>query len=48
VDTLVNKLSHVVKNNGKKITRMVKELLDEGYILAQRETAEYIKTVLKI
>jgi len=36
MDTLVNRLSHVVKNNGKGIGRMVKELLDEGYILAHR------------
>lgn len=36
LDTLVNKLAHVVKNNGKRIRRMVKELLDEGRILAHK------------
>ena len=36
LDTLVNKLSHVVKNNGKRIRRMVKKLLNEGYILAHK------------
>jgi len=36
LDTLVNKLSHVVKNDGRRIRRMVKELLDEGYILAHK------------
>lgn len=37
LDTLVNKLSHVVKDNGKRIRRMVKELLDEGYLLVHKE-----------
>lgn len=36
LDTLVNKLSHVVKNNGRRIRRVVKELLDEGYTLAHK------------
>jgi len=36
LDTLVNRLSHVVKNNGKRIRRMVKQLLDEGYTLAYK------------
>jgi len=36
LDTLVNKLSHVVKNDGRRIRRMVKELLDEGYILTHK------------
>ena len=36
LDTLVNKLSHVVKNNGKRIRRIVKELLYEGYILTHK------------
>jgi len=36
LDTLVNKLSHVVKNNGKRIRRIVKKLLNEGYILAHK------------
>jgi hypothetical protein len=36
LDTLVNKLSHVVKNNGKKIRRVVKALLDEGYMLSHK------------
>ena len=35
-DTLVHKLSHIVKNNGKRIRRMVKALLDEGYVLAHK------------
>ncbi len=36
LDTLVNKLSHAVKNNGKRIRQMVKELLREGYIFAHK------------
>lgn len=32
LDTLVNKLSHVVRNNGKRIRKFVKELVQEGYI----------------
>lgn len=36
LDTLVNKLSHVVKNNGKRIRRTMKELLDEGYVLVHK------------
>lgn len=36
LDTLVNKLSHVVKNDGKRIRRTVKELLEEGYVLAHK------------
>lgn len=36
LDTLVNKLSHAVKNDGKRIRKVVKELLDEGYILAHK------------
>jgi len=36
LDTLVNKLSHVVKNDGKRIRRKVKELLNEGYILTYK------------
>ena len=36
LDTLVNKLSHVVKNNGKRIRKFVKELMNEGYLLAHK------------
>ncbi|MCW4002645.1 MAG: hypothetical protein NWE95_01860 [Candidatus Bathyarchaeota archaeon] len=36
LDTLVNKLSHVVKNDGKRIRKVVKKLLDEGYILIHK------------
>jgi len=36
LDTLVNKLSHVVKNDGKRIRKAVKELLEEGYVLAYK------------
>lgn len=36
LDTLVHRLSHVVKNDGKRIRRMIKELLDGGYILAHK------------
>jgi DNA-binding Lrp family transcriptional regulator len=37
LDTLINKLSQAVKNNGKKVRRIVKELLEEGYILAYKK-----------
>ena len=37
LDSLVNKLSHVVKKDGKQITRNVKELLDEGYIFSHKK-----------
>jgi len=36
LDTLVNKLSHAVKNDGKRIRKAVRELLDEGYVLAHK------------
>ena len=36
LDTLVNKLSHAVKNNGKRIRQMVKGLLKEDYIFAHK------------
>ncbi|MCR6691372.1 MAG: hypothetical protein MRT15_03200 [archaeon YNP-LCB-003-016] len=36
LDTLVNKLSHAVKNDGKRIRRAVKELLRDGYLLAYK------------
>jgi len=36
LDTLVNKLSHVVKNDGKRIRRAVKELLGDGYLLMHK------------
>jgi glutamate-1-semialdehyde aminotransferase len=35
-DTLVNNLSHVVRNDGKRIRKFVKELLKEGYLLAHK------------
>jgi len=36
LDTLVNKLSHVVRNNGKRIRKFVKELVREGYLLVHK------------
>lgn len=36
LDTIVNKLSHALKNDGKRIRRMVKELVDEGYVLVHK------------
>lgn len=36
LDTLINKLSHIVKNNGNRIRKIVKGLLDEGYILTHK------------
>lgn len=36
LDTLVNKLSHAVSNNGKRIRRIVKELLQEDYIFSHK------------
>jgi len=36
LDTLVNKLSHVVKNNGRRIRRTVRDLLNEGHIFAHK------------
>ncbi len=36
LDTLVNKLSHAVKNNGKRTRQMVKELLREDYVFAHK------------
>jgi len=36
LDTLVNKLSHVVKNDGRRIRKIVKELLEEGCALAHK------------
>ncbi|MCP8321908.1 MAG: hypothetical protein H3Z52_13385 [archaeon] len=36
LDTLINKLSHIVRNNGKRIRRFAKELAQEGYILVHK------------
>jgi len=36
LDTLVNKLSHVVRNNGKSIRRAVRDLLYEGFLLGHK------------
>jgi len=36
LDTLINKLSHVVRNNGKRIRRFVKELVQENYLLVHK------------
>ncbi|MBM5805258.1 MAG: hypothetical protein FJZ49_04240 [Candidatus Verstraetearchaeota archaeon] len=36
LDTIVNKLSHVVKNNGRMIKKAVKELANEGYVLPHK------------
>ncbi|MEM3678174.1 MAG: hypothetical protein QW176_08530 [Candidatus Bathyarchaeia archaeon] len=58
LDTLVNKLSHVVKNNGNRIRKMVRDLMLEGYILAHKggetislnstRSSEIIKYIKKI
>jgi hypothetical protein len=37
LDTLVNRLSQAVKNNGRRVRRIVKELLEEGYIQAHKK-----------
>jgi hypothetical protein len=37
LDTLVNRLSHAVKNNGRRVRRNVNDLLEEGYILAHKK-----------
>lgn len=42
LDTLVNKLSHVVKNDGRRIRKVVKELLEEGYALAHKGRKRHI------
>lgn len=36
LDTLVNKLSHAVKNNGRRIRKLVKNLLYQGFILVHK------------
>lgn len=36
IDTLVNKLSHAVKNNGKRIRKFVRELVKENYLLLHK------------
>jgi hypothetical protein len=36
LDTLANKLPHVVKNNGKRIRRVIKDLLYEDYVLSHK------------
>ena len=36
LETLVNKLSHAIKNDGKRIRSTVKELLKEEYILPHK------------
>ena len=36
LDTLVNKLSHAVKNDGKRIRRSVDELLKQDYLFAYK------------
>jgi len=33
----VNRLSHVVKNDGKKIKKIIKELIGDGYLLAHKK-----------
>jgi cyanate lyase len=37
IDSLVNRLSHVVKNDGKKIKKIIKELIGDGYLLAHKK-----------
>lgn len=36
LDTLTNKLSHAVKNDGKRIRNCVKELAQQGYLLPHK------------
>jgi len=36
LDTLVNKLSHAVRNNGRRIRRFIKELIQDGYLLVHK------------
>jgi len=36
LDTLINKLSHVVRNNGKRIRKFVKELAQNDYLLVHK------------
>jgi len=36
LDTLVNRLSHVVKNDGKRIRRSLKDLVQQGYLLVHK------------
>jgi len=36
LDTLINKLSHVVRNNGKRIREFAKELVQENYLLIHK------------
>ena len=36
LDTLINMLSHVVKNNGRRIRGTVKDLLEKGYVLLHK------------
>ena len=36
LDTLINKLSHVIRNNGKRVRKFVKELAQEAYLLAHK------------
>jgi len=36
LDTLINKLSHVVRNNGKRVRKFVKELAQEDYLLVHK------------
>jgi len=36
LDTLINKLSHVVRNNGRRIRKFVKELAQEDYLLVHK------------
>ena len=37
LDTLINSLSQAVKSNGRRVRRIVEELLEEGYILAYKK-----------
>lgn len=36
LDTLVNRLSHAVKNNGKRIRKSVDDLLKQGNLFAHK------------
>ena len=36
LDTLVNKLSHVVRNDGRRIRKFIKELAQDDYLLIHK------------
>jgi ribosomal protein S19E (S16A) len=36
-DSLVNKIARIVKNNGKRVRKIVKELVKEGFLLLHKK-----------